>query len=210
MFEVKECSPSDIKEYPALSKSLQSGCILHAFRSGGGLRVVRVNRNEKLEAYGEHPYIYNALDHAEENVVENLSYNEVYGKKYSHYMTGARPIGGLDCWTFAGHSFDMSFDDGEFKFSSKYSYNRGISEERFNRILKTGVAEDWSEDGLMFTSQPTRFPNGTMSVSTKYIGELQGYEDVWQIEKTAEFSAKTLKDLIIVLNEELPKVKTRA
>jgi hypothetical protein len=62
----------------------------------------------------------------------------------------------------------------------------------------------------MFTSQPTRFPNGTMSVSTKYIGELQGYEDVWQIEKTAEFSAKTLKDLIIVLNEELPKVKTRA
>lgn len=44
-----------------LEQALRAGGQLHAFRSGGGLRVVRVERDAGLVAYGEHPHMGDAL-----------------------------------------------------------------------------------------------------------------------------------------------------
>ncbi len=77
--------------YPNLEKALKDGAKIHIFQSGGGLRVVRVEKDGKLISYGEYPYLSGALSHAETDF--GLSYEEQYsGKKakYRHYLTGAR------------------------------------------------------------------------------------------------------------------------
>lgn len=38
---VRPCEPSSVGSCPAITKRLKDGEKLHAFRSGGGLRVVR-------------------------------------------------------------------------------------------------------------------------------------------------------------------------
>ena len=38
-----------------INKALKEGGRLHAFLSGSGLRVVRIEKNGKLKGYGEHP-----------------------------------------------------------------------------------------------------------------------------------------------------------
>jgi hypothetical protein len=45
------------KKYRNLEKALNDGAKIHIFRSGGGLRVIRVEKKGKLISYGEHPYL---------------------------------------------------------------------------------------------------------------------------------------------------------
>lgn len=50
-----------------LEDPLMEGGRLHAFRSGGGLRVVRLEYGQKLRGYGEHYDIGTALCHCAED-----------------------------------------------------------------------------------------------------------------------------------------------
>ena len=79
--------------YPNLEKALKDGAKIHIFRSGGGLRIVRVEKKGKLISYGEHPYLSGAFSHAETDF--GLSYEKQYsGRKarHDHYYTGAYPM----------------------------------------------------------------------------------------------------------------------
>lgn len=198
----KECQPSQIGQYPGLSEALRNGQRLHGFRSGGGLRVVSLHDGDK-QAYGEHPYIYNALDYAEEDYqAGGREYGEVYGKIHDHYLTGAYANGGFDSWVCSGRGFDFLFKNGKFVFESKYSSQRRIPKEIHDRVAKTRVAERWkSEDGLLFEISPFVFPgNGELGSSAKCLSE--NANDIWFRESKVSFEAETLYNLIVLLDKE--------
>lgn len=72
-----------------INAALKDGCWLHIFRSGGGLRVVRLSRGDALAGYGEHPQIEEALAHAAEDLMAgHRQYSDVYGKLHEHFLTG--------------------------------------------------------------------------------------------------------------------------
>ena len=78
--------------YPNLENALKEGANIRIFRSGGGLRVVRVEKEGKLISYGEYPYLSGALSHAETDF--GLSYEDQYSgekAKHLHYISGAYP-----------------------------------------------------------------------------------------------------------------------
>jgi hypothetical protein len=201
----KECEPSIIGQYPGLSEALRNGQRLHGFRSGGGLRVVSLHDGK---GYGEHPYIYNALDHAEEDYqAGGREYSKVYGKIHDHYYTGANPKGGFDSWVCAGRAFDFVFKNEKFVFKSKYSKQRFIPKEIHNRVTETRIAEQWkSEDGLLFEITPFVFPgNGKLGSSAKCLDE--DAKNVWFKKTLVSFKADSLYDLIVLLDKEFSESK---
>ena len=128
-----------LPNYPYLEKTIRKGARLHAFRSGGGLRVVSINDSDD-PGYGEHPYVYEALQYAEEDAkAGGREYKEVYGKLHDHYLTGdPTPSGGLDAWTLTGRSWDISFKDGKFVFESKYLRQLEPPKEISDQAIATG------------------------------------------------------------------------
>ncbi len=104
-------------EYAAIEKALFEGVKLHSFRSGGGLRVVTLEKEGKSVAYGEHPYMADALMHANQDYLDGgLTYEQLYSgqnAKYRHYLTGAAPTGHdeLDTWISRGNVFDAYVEE---------------------------------------------------------------------------------------------------
>ena len=104
----------DKKTAKILEGALRKGNCIHAFLSGGGLRVIRIEKNScngKLLGYGEHPEIDEALRHvAEDFAAGGRPYHKVYGPKgkYAHYLTGSSTTTGeLDAWIRQGRTFDI-------------------------------------------------------------------------------------------------------
>lgn len=91
-----------------IDQALSQGCRLHGFRSGGGLRVVRLELNRKLTGYGEHPSADEALVYAAEDFLAGgRDYHEVYGKLHPHYLTGSYEVTSpLDGWLLQGNTLD--------------------------------------------------------------------------------------------------------
>ncbi len=193
----------------AIEQALREGCRLHTFRSGGGLRVVRIeNEKNELKGYGEHPALEEALVHANENCVDNLTYEQQYNgdnAKYPHYLTGSTHSSTeLDAWVKAGHNFDAHFEtqEGCFVVELKGYAHQHTPEEIQKRVIKTGQPEEWKDKkrGYTFLSEPFTFPgNGEAGCSTKVIGTPEGKEksDPWMYEivKTG-FSATSLWEAI--------------
>ena len=40
-----------------IEKALKENCKIHGFSSGGGLRVIRIEKGDLLRGYGEHPHL---------------------------------------------------------------------------------------------------------------------------------------------------------
>jgi hypothetical protein len=91
-----------------LEKALRAGNTMHAFRSGGGLRVIRIEKGQRgaLKGYGEHPGVDEALQHAAEDYeAGHRDYSKVYSSKglYPHYLTGSSSSETeLDAWIRQG------------------------------------------------------------------------------------------------------------
>lgn len=103
--------------HPALEAALRGKARLRCFRSGGGLRVIRVEKGAGLVGYGEAPTFAPALGLAEDDVAAGgRPYGDVYGKLVPHYMTGAYPdaTDPLDEWVFAGNGLAVAFERGRF------------------------------------------------------------------------------------------------
>lgn len=197
----KECSPATIGKYPNLSKALKKGQTIHGFRSGGGLRVVRLHDKGKLHAYGEHPYVYNALEHAEADCkAGGRKYDKVYGKIYDHYLTGAEAQGGFDSWVAMGRGFDFLFLNEKFVFKSKYSSRRKVPKEIEEQVKSSKKTVLWKADGLEFESKLHPYANGEFGVMTGCITETE--DDVWFLKKEVCLEADTLHDLIVLLDKE--------
>jgi hypothetical protein len=100
---------------------------LHAFRSGGGLRVIRMEADFNLIAYGESPWLPEAFRILNDDYNFYLKnghrrgYDEVYGQNEDHYLTGD-PIPSddpVEKWILRGNSFDCyrDFATKQFVFS---------------------------------------------------------------------------------------------
>jgi len=157
--------------------ALKEGCRLHAFRSGGGLRVVRLEKKGKLVGYGEHWCVEEALVHAGEDFLAgNRPYNKQYkvnGKKgkYPHYLTGSSiPTSKLDKWLLGGNTFDAWKNlkgNSEYVFQLKGLKQYNIPSHIVEKVIKTHKPVSWKGRGFNFLSYPTIIPNGDEAISTK-------------------------------------------
>lgn len=121
-----------------LTEALLKGHFLHGFRSGGGLRVFRMEKggkDGKLIGYGEHPNAMEALSLlAEDLKVLGRAYKAVYGKLHPHYLTGSStPQGELDSRILQGDSVDAYVKDKQVVFVvagySEYHASQAILDE---------------------------------------------------------------------------------
>lgn len=144
---------------------------LHAFRSGGGLRVVRIEKKGKLIGYGEHPHIELALSHANKDLKKQPQpYSKVYGRKRLHYLTGSSdPSSELDRVILQGFTFDVWHNGAEFIVEIKGLRQAKTPDEVTQRVMKTGKSEQWNERGFVFETCRSRFPSGEPCASTKVL-----------------------------------------
>jgi hypothetical protein len=207
--------------YPGLTEFLLRGARykggasnhIHAFLSGGGLRVVRAEDEKKgLVGYGEYPHVEEALRLCEvDYLAGKRDYKEVYGKETPHYLTGSStPSSKLDQWTRIGRSWNIYCDHkGNFVFDSEYHYDISPSKERADRILATGVAEEWVSPttGFTYRSSKSAFPSGDPCVSTEclQIREHNGAE-CWMPKKAVNYTAATLEELLVLVNKEFETI----
>ena len=154
-----------------INKAIKKGCRVHAFLSGGGLRVVRIEKLGKLKGYGEHPQIEDALTHANEDFLAGgRPYKKVYGGKKPHYLTGSSTSSGpLDQWLLQGHTFDAWQEGDDVVFQLKGLTQVEIPKEICDKVLQTGVQAKYEHRGYTYRIIKTKFPNGEPCTSAAVI-----------------------------------------
>lgn len=208
MLKVKE--PKRLPEgktYEILEGALRKGSVLHAFMSGGGLRVIRLEkpRHGVNTGYGEHPYVDEALRHAAEDFAAGgRPYNKVYGDGgiYDMYVTGAsKPEGKLDAWIRSGNTFDVKFSDDQFEVNLRGWSDSVTPKDVVERVIRTGKSETFKDErGNEFETSAMRFPgNGEagcstkpISINPKYTGNRQHRLWMWRTSQVGQ--AATLKE----------------
>lgn len=98
--------------YPHIEDALKKGARLHAFLSGGGLRVVTIKKGDEELSYAEHPYFPGALAYCDDDFGQD--YEQLYlgeNPKHSHYLTGAYPypFDAFDVHLKQGRTFDVFY-----------------------------------------------------------------------------------------------------
>lgn len=184
-----------------LEKGLRAGLKMHAFRSGGGLRVVRLeNKKKSLKGYGEHYAVEVALDHlAEDYEAGQRNYNDVYGedKLYPHYLTGSSGANSqLDHWLLRGCTFDAYEAEGEIVFEL-HGYEDTQHPEGVEERARAGEVIQWSNRGYVYESASSNFCGG--GVSTRIVSSPEGKNsgsDPWMYEIVKTGRAPTLAQAI--------------
>src|ERR1700744_1735095 len=191
MTEPTENTLSLAEAYRVLGDCLvkNPGANLHAFRSGGGLRVVRADLGGEKLAYGEHPDIEHALGYAAEDFrLGSQEYSEVYGKTRPHYLTGSsNPSSDLDLWILQGCTFDATAEDNGFKVVLKGLGQFSTPEHVLEKVRNEGESVQWETHGFVFESYLIDEHGG---VSTRSLSRPKG-RDAWfyDLEKSATASS---------------------
>lgn len=161
-----------------IEKALKKGGRLHTFRSGGGLRVVRIERRGELVAYGEHPNLEDALSHAAEDYLAGgRDYDSVYGGSKPHYLTGSSTASSsLDRWVLQGNNFDAHWDQSAFVVELKGYFSTPQPEGILDAVVAQGELV-WGYRGYKYSSTPIRFANGELGYSTRVVEVPSGKTD---------------------------------
>jgi len=165
-----------------IQKALEQRCNLHGFRSGGGLRVIRIEKEGKLRGYGEHYSADGALAHADEDFLAGgRRYSHVYGNLKPHYLTGSSCITGpLDGWLREGHTVDAFMKDSDIVVSLKGCVQTRTPKEVDKKVDKTRKPVVWTNRGYAYETRPDSFPNGEPCHATRVIrGPMGGDADAW-------------------------------
>lgn len=185
-----------------IERALRDGCRLHAFRSGGGLRVVRMERDGTLVGYGEHPEMEEALRHADEDVAAGgRPYAEVYGEDglYDHYLTGSSTKSSdLDAWILKGGTFDAYVAAVDEFVAELEAYENTPMPEGVEERTRNGEVIEWEHRGYRYQSGPCRFPNGERGCSTSVVFSPpgRGNSDPWMYKVVREGRGASLKEAI--------------
>jgi hypothetical protein len=178
-----------------IKTALQGGHRVRAFLSGGGLRVIRIEKEGKLKGYGEHPHVDEALIYADEDFKKRgRPYKEVYGVDKDHYLTGSREKSNeLDGWILQGRKFEAWQENEIVYFKLGGMAETRTSQEIIDQVLSTGQDIRWENRGYTYRSYRSLFGNGQKSVSTEVIGKPEGVRggaDPWMydISKTGQGS----------------------
>jgi hypothetical protein len=150
-----------------LDDALRGGLGLHTFRSGGGLRVVCVRRREDGDrgtsvAYGEHPYLDVALEHAATDLVAGgRPYGAVYGGTEPHYLTGAsESSSGADAWVRQGQTIDAWGEDGAVVADLRGFKQMEFPADVVAAVKETGKRHYRNERGFVFEFGPSEHSDG--------------------------------------------------
>ncbi len=143
-----------------LEGALRKGHVIHAFLSGGRLRVICVEkeRHGALLGYGEHPSVVEALKHAAEDFVAGgRPYAEVYGEdgKYPHHVDGSSfsSDSELDGWLRHGNTFDAMADGQVFIVELKGLHLVSTPDEALERArANKGHPAVWRDRGYTYES----------------------------------------------------------
>lgn len=181
---------------------------MHAFLSGGGLRVVRIdeppptgipsghvartnNQRGKMLGYGEHPHVHEALRILADDLRAGCRpYGEVYGTEETHYFTGAStPHDELDAWIRKGSTFDARHEDGRFVFELTGLEEARTPPETIDRVANQSETIRWTDErGVTRVATPSRFPNGEpcccVRVEAKPEGMTHHRTDMWYAQRT--------------------------
>jgi hypothetical protein len=178
--------------YENIDEALKDGCRLHAFRSGGGLRVIRLEKGGKLKGYGEHPDVLEALNHAQDDYkAGGRPYHEVYGGTHPHYLTGSSEASGpLDRWLLGGHTFDASIQDGRVQVELIGTEHQEQPEGVLEKVTKNQETVEWAARGFRFRSTPSYHHNG-VGCSTKVVSSPEGKKDAWYYSVVKQGQADT-------------------
>jgi hypothetical protein len=190
-------------ELKGIDRALNEGNRLHGFRSGGGLRVIRLEQEGKLTGYGEHPSADEALKHTDEDFLAGgRDYHEVYGKLNPHYLTGSHEVTSpLDGWLLQGHTVDAHrTDEGNVRVELT-----GLTETRQPqavldqaKALRRPIV--WMERGFTYetTYDPHLFPNGDEGHSTKVLDVPEGKDQhrAWMYYRTKTGEGKAFNEAL--------------
>lgn len=190
-------------ELTGIDRALGEGNKLHGFRSGGGLRVIRLEQEGRLTGYGEHPSADEALIHVHEDFLSGgRDYHEVYGKLYPQYLTGSSEVTSpLDGWLIQGHTVDAyQIDDGRVRVELT-----GLTETRQPQVvldqakaLRRPIV--WMDRGFTYetTYNPHLFPNGDEGHSTKVIDTPKGKDEhrAWMYYRTKAGEGKDFNEAL--------------
>lgn len=197
--------------YQVTDKALRAGNMIHAFRSGGGLRVVRIeegHKRGKLLGYGEHFNIETAFAYAEMDLVKHIPYDKFYGKIVPHYLTGSSdPSSVLDHWILKGYAFDIKFVEGNFVFEAEFKREVRLSKELQDEVVRTGKSINWKFKDREYLSERISFANGTPGCRSTCLTVPTGYNYwVWEDEDNVCYISDSLDNL---LKEVEPILKER-
>lgn len=176
---------------PGIDQALKSGCRLHSFRSGGGLRVVRLEKGKELVGYGEAPHVEDALQHASDDYLAGKRpAGEVYGKLYPHYLTGAAiATSNVDCWINRGNTLTGWAEDGVLVCQLEGYGDPEYPEEITNKVITEKVDVLWESRGFTYRISPSQFASGEWGTSATVVAGLdQGKKNpfTYKITKTGE------------------------
>jgi hypothetical protein len=176
-----------------INKALIEGCKLHAFLSGGGLRVIRLEDELKiLKGYGEHPHVDEALGIAGEDYLNG------HGAYKSEWLTGSTSTeGDLDAWVRQGQTFDAYLDKETANFRADVivvvlkGYGRTVVPKEIEEfVLETGTQTAWQNRVYTYLVTKIRFANGAQGVSWKEIRKPEGRENsdsfMYEVTKTGK------------------------
>lgn len=174
---------------------------LYFFRSGGGLRVGRLEdcatTTEKLLGYGEDIQFEPALLAVEENM---------QGKPYkTEYWTGtSEASSNIDRWILMGHSFEirnLRGGDQPWHFESKFSHDLNFKQYH-EEVAKTRKAITKEIDGIVYSFEPSHFPSGTECTSGRVVENRSGL-DPWYRDVKIEYRAETFDQLLVEVERKL-------
>lgn len=175
--------------YKRIEAALREGARLHAFRSGGGLRVVRVENKQRLVGYGEDGHIYESLRLAEKAT------NALCGARTSRLLTGsASSTDELDAWILQGHTFDAwaDMDDIVVELVNQY-YRPSPSDELLAEARSNGSAKWPYKDHVVLILDVCSHRQGPCCYRTE---SLTKGTASWVQSVTKTGRAKTLKEAI--------------
>jgi hypothetical protein len=167
--------------------TLRAGGRLHGFRSGGGLRVLRVERDGELIGYSEHPNVTDAMRILAEDLrAGGRDYAAVYGPIETPYLTGSStPDGDLDAWLLRGCTFDACGEGAEIVAALQGWQHHETPKDIAARAM-AGETIEYEANGMRYEASPTRFPNGEAAMSTRCLSETKTGADpwMWRIKQT--------------------------
>lgn len=169
---------------PEIEQPLRDGHKIHAFSSGGGLRVIRIeDQAGELVGYGEAPQVEGALEQAAlDYQLGHESYEEQYSgdnARYPHYLTGTTELSSpLDAHLRWGATFDAHKareGEGVVVTLSGIKFPPEVPEGLQDRVTSTMETETFEERGVTYSAEPYQFPgNGEWGITIKVVANPDG------------------------------------
>lgn len=184
------------------------GYLLHAFTSGGRLRVLRIDspNKDKKGLYGESINLNEAFKILEEDAqAGGRKYSDVYGPIHPHYLTGAYPEENdrLDCLLAEGYTFDITYKDGMFQMTVNYGRRNKTPKAIMEKVSATGKPVKFEIDNLEFECSLCRFANGDIGHSTACLTKIEQGFDPWYIKLKHIVESNTIESLLTKMVYEL-------